>query len=302
MKLFSARFPILKEITRRRLSALFFVFLFLNLFGSKTEAQNFRCTYRYSFKNTPKGAYGYFDNMKMDFFNSQAIYYCESAFLRDSLKAIAYDANGRLVNNEAYAEMTRIPVGVRDFVLTDFALGNVRVYHQVATIFILGESRKILPEWGLHEESRDIAGYTARKASANYLGRNWEIWYVPELPASAGPWLLWGAPGLIVYAQDSEKLFCFEMTYIEDLLDGSRISFLKWYHEDRARTKKNQFVFPLSRAEAFHYKMRTDIDFYNQTLGRPGNRAYSVDSNGEKRELVFPPYIPLIPLEYGKNR
>ncbi|MBD5311420.1 MAG: GLPGLI family protein [Muribaculaceae bacterium] len=43
----------------------------------------------------------------------------------------------------------------------------------------------------------------------------WEVWFVPELPISAGPWKLCGLPGLILYDEDKDKEFIFEATGIE---------------------------------------------------------------------------------------
>lgn len=69
------------------------------------------------------------------------------------------------------------------------------------------------PEWTVDETITEIkSGYKCHRATAKYLGRKWTVWYTPEIPTSAGPWKLWGLPGLIVDARDDGGRFSFEMT------------------------------------------------------------------------------------------
>lgn len=284
-----------------RLSFIFIVLLLQSLVPV-AEAQSFRVTYEYSFKNRPDGKYGKF-NMALDLCENKTAFYNETTFVKDSLKAICFDERGKIIDQDTYGKMTRLPVGLRDFVLIDFESMGVKVYHQVATAIIIGEANIDFPQWRIVADSDTVLlNYAAKKAIANYMGREWIIYYTLDIPIPAGPWLLWGSPGLILSAHDSEDLFKFESTKIEQLYSDSRIGFIEWFHEERKRSKKNQYHLPLDRAEAFHYKMRTDIDFYNQAQGKSGNRAYTVDSEGQRIPLTLPPFIPLIPIDYWKMR
>lgn len=70
-------------------------------------------------------------------------------------------------------------------------------------------------EWNQTAEEKEIEGMKAIKATTTYLGRNWEVWYTPEIPYSAGPWLLRGLPGLILEAQDVNQDVQYQISHIE---------------------------------------------------------------------------------------
>src|SRR5699024_9567020 len=59
-------------------------------------------------------------------------------------------------------------------------------------------------DWHITDESKEIGGYIAIKAEVIFRGRDFEAWFTPEIPISAGPWKLYGLPGLILEAEDVE--------------------------------------------------------------------------------------------------
>lgn len=71
------------------------------------------------------------------------------------------------------------------------------------------------PEWTLVPKDSIIAGYHCQQATTEYRGRHWTVWFTPEVPYSDGPWMLYGLPGLILQAEESEGLFSFSCTQIE---------------------------------------------------------------------------------------
>ena len=62
-----------------------------------------------------------------------------------------------------------------------------------------------------------VLGYQCKRATTHCFGRDWEVYYAPEIQLSRGPWKLWGLPGLITRATDSDHYFLFEMTNFERL-------------------------------------------------------------------------------------
>ena len=62
-------------------------------------------------------------------------------------------------------------------------------------------------QWTLVTDSvRQILGYTCRQAVCSYRGRDYEAWYAPEIPVSAGPWKFSGLPGLIMSVRDAADI------------------------------------------------------------------------------------------------
>ncbi len=72
------------------------------------------------------------------------------------------------------------------------------------------------PLWQLESESKEILGYSSRKARAQFQGREWVVWYTDEIAVSAGPWKLDGLPGLVVEACDSQGHYLFSLVGVKN--------------------------------------------------------------------------------------
>lgn len=68
--------------------------------------------------------------------------------------------------------------------------------------------------WNVTDSIKNINGYSCIKAEGNLYGRNWTVWFCPDLPWSDGPWKLCGLPGLIVQAYDNLGFYKFQMKCI----------------------------------------------------------------------------------------
>ena len=68
-----------------------------------------------------------------------------------------------------------------------------------------------LPQMSWETTGRDttVCGYACLQAKAMVYGRDWTVWFAPEIPVSYGPYILGGLPGLILDAVDADGLFHF---------------------------------------------------------------------------------------------
>lgn len=64
--------------------------------------------------------------------------------------------------------------------------------------------------WRMTELRDSVSGYDCFCAETHYAGRNWKVWFTPDLPLSAGPWKFSGLPGVILRAEDREGDYRFE--------------------------------------------------------------------------------------------
>jgi GLPGLI family protein len=84
------------------------------------------------------------------------------------------------------------------------------------TLFRFTES--IPPQnWDILEDTLTVLGHLCQKAITDFRGRSYTAWFTMELPVNEGPWKLYGLPGLILKAEDGEKLFCFQAIGLQDL-------------------------------------------------------------------------------------
>ncbi|MCX6220447.1 MAG: GLPGLI family protein [Bacteroidia bacterium] len=60
-------------------------------------------------------------------------------------------------------------------------------------------------EWTITEETKKINEHNCSKATCNFRGRNYTVWFTTEIQTSFGPLKLNGLPGLILEASDDTK-------------------------------------------------------------------------------------------------
>lgn len=64
--------------------------------------------------------------------------------------------------------------------------------------------------WKIGKEKKIIVGYTCYKASGEFRGRKYIVWFTSEIPVSLGPWKLDGLPGLILNVEDIDGVNGYE--------------------------------------------------------------------------------------------
>jgi GLPGLI family protein len=72
-------------------------------------------------------------------------------------------------------------------------------------------------QWNITSDTLTVLGYLCQKATTSFRGRNYEAWFTPEIPVNDGPWKLYGLPGLILKASDTDNIFSFEIIGLEQL-------------------------------------------------------------------------------------
>ena len=63
--------------------------------------------------------------------------------------------------------------------------------------------------WEIKNKTKKIGNYKATKAIGSFRGRDYTVWFTYDIPVPFGPWKLHGLPGLILEAEDSEKMMRF---------------------------------------------------------------------------------------------
>lgn len=71
--------------------------------------------------------------------------------------------------------------------------------------------------WKISKETANLSGVSCQKATTRFKGRNWSVWFAPDMPFQSGPWKLNGLPGLIIEAIDETQTVKFQFAGIEDV-------------------------------------------------------------------------------------
>jgi GLPGLI family protein len=100
-------------------------------------------------------------------------------------------------------------------VFKNYPSGKVTVTDKIATDWFMYEEDIPVQEWDIDDSiTKEILGYTCRRAECDFRGRKYIAWYSDEIPVSSGPWKFGGLPGFIMETCDTEGHYQFTLTGI----------------------------------------------------------------------------------------
>lgn len=170
---------------------------------------DYECLYNYTINNPTKG-----DTIKE---RTSCVLQIGNGIGRFSdYTTFSVDSADRIVNKDENAVINLIKRELsndycfEEIVYQNYPGDKMTVYGIIAPNYFVYEETLNPVEWTLTEDIDSVCGYQCIKAIGEYGGRQWEVWFTPEIPVAMGPWKLGGLPGLIMKAKDSDNLHCFE--------------------------------------------------------------------------------------------
>ena len=88
-------------------------------------------------------------------------------------------------------------------IILDQERGTLEYHDKVLTDYYSYTEPIPQMQWTLLEGDTLIAGYTCRRATTHFRGRDYTAWYCDSIPLSYGPYKFHGLPGLILCLYDS---------------------------------------------------------------------------------------------------
>jgi GLPGLI family protein len=70
-------------------------------------------------------------------------------------------------------------------------------------------------DWKITGDTATFGGLHCQKATSHFKGRDYIVWFCPDLPTHTGPWKLNGLPGVIVDAHDATNSVVFKFDGVE---------------------------------------------------------------------------------------
>lgn len=119
--------------------------------------------------------------------------------------------------------------------------------------------------WNVCDTTKDIAGYTCYKATSNFHGRLWIVWFSFDLAISDGPWVLCGLPGLILEAHDSDNLYSFKLIGLDSTQKLKEDWTKKGKQIDRIRFLKEKYKYLKNLTSVFNAEMGINISSNSDT-------------------------------------
>ncbi len=169
----------------------------------------------------------------------------KAAFYNSSMRAFLNEKEAVLKVNDmsqAMALVTKISStysGRHDLqLLADRQTNSYTYSNRIGTDTFIYEEPMPDVSWELVDSSKSVCGYQCHMAVGRLYGREWTVWYAPEIPLPFGPYVLGGLPGLIMEAADSDGIFNFVAVGLEEAPADTMVGILRSGKEIGCSRKK----------------------------------------------------------------
>lgn len=180
---------------------------------------NYRFTYRTKFSEDTVGHEKYYDNQVLEIGVKYVRYYSRYAEVMDSTWYKHSVTGERKSAGGSYKRTEDLQPGETGQ-YEDLFFN----YPETGTLTVINAIRKKtysysepIPtfDWKITGKTAQVLGHECSEAVADFRGRRWHAWFTYDIPLRYGPWKLCGLPGLILKAEDADKLYTYELIEIQ---------------------------------------------------------------------------------------
>jgi GLPGLI family protein len=168
-------------------------------------------------RDTNNRAHPYTENMALYIGKSASVYRSYEPILEDARykkefeEQMAKSPNGYVTVNHYYTgsstEYLLFPNEQKFFIKDNLFANNYLIEELIPAV-----------KWTISSETGNIGDLHCQKATCYFKGRNYIVWFCPDLPVRSGPWKLNGLPGVIVDAHDTKNEVVFKFDEIEKMI------------------------------------------------------------------------------------
>ncbi|MDE6561578.1 MAG: GLPGLI family protein [Muribaculaceae bacterium] len=95
---------------------------------------------------------------------------------------------------------------VTDYVIKSAQDSIITVYDMIRDEHVVYTEPFSEMLWEIGDSIKNVLGYDCVQATSDYHGREWTVWFTPDIPIQDGPWKLRGLPGLILEATTGDGI------------------------------------------------------------------------------------------------
>lgn len=203
---------------KRVVSSIMVLFLSLGLFAQEVldNTAFYRAEYIHLYKKDSLKTTFFKDVFYLDICKSgHSLFYSRANQFKDSVEtALQADGIGGL---ELVMRTRQLSTGLQWYIDKRFEDCEYDYTNKLMVDFKRYTAPLEMPQWEIVGDTVTINGFLCKEAHAFVQGRKWIAWYTEEIQLNDGPWLLWGLPGLIIHAKDSNGYFKFRCENVGQL-------------------------------------------------------------------------------------
>ncbi len=201
--------------------------------SSQLEKVLFRVIYKSTLQATKeKQPVAIIDTMALDISQNQSIYYDWLQSKRDSIVSKIMSESTMYIVEPTPEFIQSILANADNYKITDEKMKgeSAVIYKTRSSSKVVTTNRKeqtflklsetVAPQWTMYDDEIQLLGYTAKKATTTFRGRNYTAYFTLDIPINDGPWKLFGLPGLILKAETNDEILKFEAIGLEQVEDA----------------------------------------------------------------------------------
>lgn len=116
---------------------------------------------------------------------------------------------------------------------------KIKIFDKIGKlgVFYIPKDIKKL-DWHITGDTKIENGYKLKKANLDYKNKEWEAWYIEEIPINEGPYIFKNLPGLIYSVTNQNKSFTFELLSIKKEIKNCNLNLnsYKEINEEKYKT------------------------------------------------------------------
>jgi GLPGLI family protein len=208
-------FKNIKIMKRLISSAAALILLTLTVKAQKPEAAQVLVHYKFSHvRDTTNRTHPYTENMVLLVGKTAGVYKsydkiaADEQFKKAYALQVASSPDGRInINRRSVGssdQYYQYPNEQKLFVITNLLMNSYLIEEPMPAI-----------DWKISSDTATFGGLLCQKATTHFKGRDYIVWFSPDMPVRTGPWKLGGLPGVILDAHDTKNEVIFKFDGIE---------------------------------------------------------------------------------------